>query len=157
MRGRKSTPTWLKIVAGVPGHRPLNLDEPIPDGDLSEPPEWYTDAHRKVWAKALKDAPAGLLKELDASVLNVWVCATVLHADACSKLAQYGSVIRHPVTGTPTANPYAIVAKQNAELMLRAASEMGFSPTSRSKVKVDAGKRVGNRFAELKGLKELDE
>jgi P27 family predicted phage terminase small subunit len=141
----------------VPGHRPLNLDEPIPQGDLTEPPDWFTPAHVTVWQAALKAAPAGLLKELDRSVLVVWVTACVLHADAITKVSATGSVVRHPVTGAPIPNPYVQVAKQNAELMLRAASEMGFSPVSRSRVKVDVGKTVGNRFQELKDLPNLDE
>lgn len=156
-RGAKPKPTWLKLVAGMPGHRPLNLDEPLPDGDLSEPPEWFTPGQIAIWQTALKAAPIGLLKALDASILIVWCTACSLHADANEKIAHYGSVIKHPVTGTPMCSPFVQIAKQNAELMLRAAAEMGFSPSSRSKVKVDAGKRIGNRFSELKGLKELDE
>jgi len=155
MAGRRK-PTWLKLVAGVPGHRPLNLDEPIPEGELETPPAWLTEAQLSIWRAGLAAAPPGLLKELDRSVYTVWVTASSLHAEANQKIAQFGPVIKHPVTGAPIASPFVQMAKQNGELILRAANEMGFSPCSRSKVKVDAGKTVGNRFADLKELK-LDE
>lgn len=156
MRGRKPQPTWLKLVNGVPGHRPLNLDEPIPEGEVGEPPEWYPPLMAQLWKDAVAAAPTGLLKLLDRSILNVWVTACAHHQEACEKIAQFGSVIKHPVQGTPMASPFIAICTKNAELMMRAAAEMGFSPSSRSKVKVDAGRTVGNRFAELKELK-LDE
>lgn len=155
--GRKPKPTWLKLVAGTPGHRPLNLDEPIAEGDLVTVPDWFTPEQAEIWDAAIKAAPPGLLKELDRSVLVVWATACWLHRDAMHKIAKSGSVVRAPITGKPMQSPYIQIAKDNSQLMLRAASEMGFSPTSRARVKVDVGKRVGNRFEEIKGLKELDE
>lgn len=157
MKGRKPRPTWLKLVAGVPGHRPLNLDEPIPVGELIEAPEWFSPEQKAIWDAAIKAAPPGLLKELDRSVLIAWATARWLHQDAMEKLTKFGSVIRDPVTGKPMQSPYIAVARDNSQIILRAASEMGFSPTSRSRVKVEAGPRVGNRFSELKDLKTLDD
>ena len=37
MRGRKPTPTFLKLVTGNPGHRPINTDEPIVPPALPDP------------------------------------------------------------------------------------------------------------------------
>jgi len=155
--GRKPKPTWLKLVAGKPGHRPLNLDEPLAEGDLIEAPDWFTPEQTATWDAAIKAAPPGLLKELDRSVLTVWATACWLHKDAIKRISISGSVVRNPVTGKPMESPYVAIAKDNSQIMLRAASEMGFSPTSRARVKVDVGKRVGNRFSEIKDLKEIDE
>ena len=38
MRGRKPTPTHLKLVRGNPGKRPLNASEPKPQLTLPSPP-----------------------------------------------------------------------------------------------------------------------
>ncbi len=38
MRDRKPKPTYLKLITGNPGGRPLNVDEPEPEGDLRDPP-----------------------------------------------------------------------------------------------------------------------
>src|SRR5262245_44666985 len=155
--GRKPKPTWLKLVAGKPGHHPLNLDEPIAEGDLKEPPAWLPAEQLPIWEAAIKAAPPGLLKELDRSVFTVWVTACWLHQVAINRIAKSGSVVRDPVTGRPMTSPYTKVAVDNSKIMIRAASEMGFSPTSRARVKVTTGKRVGNRFDEIKDLKALDE
>ena len=47
MPGRKRTPTHLKIVAGNPGRRPLNENEPRPSGNLDTAPEWLTEAQKE--------------------------------------------------------------------------------------------------------------
>src|SRR5688572_21911457 len=54
MRGRKPKPTWLKIMTGNPGKRPLNDAEPQPEGLLGEPPEWLTDAQKAAWRDAIE-------------------------------------------------------------------------------------------------------
>lgn len=152
--GRKPKPTWLKIVAGNPGERPLNKNEPMPTGELADPPPWFNDEHRAEWAKALKAAPAGLLKSLDESMLVTWVCAKVLHADAAQRVAKYGALIKTPVTGAPMQSPYVSIMNRQASVMHRAAAEMGFSPSSRSRVSI-AAKRKGKEETAFEDLKEL--
>jgi P27 family predicted phage terminase small subunit len=154
MRGRRPKPTWLKIVAGNPGKRPLNDDEPQPIGDLLDPPEWFSDSQKEGWRYAIASAPPGLLKRLDRSVLTVWVGAEALHREASIKVTQFGSVIKAPVTGTPMQSPYMAIMNKQAMIMLKSSAELGFSPSSRSRVKVGSSNssKPGNGFG---GLKEL--
>lgn len=154
MRGRKPKPTWLKVVGGNPGKRPLNEDEPIATGDLAAPPDWLTETQRQVWVEAVNNAPPGLLRGIDESVFLVWVVAKDLHRDASEKIAKYGAVIKSPANGTAMQSPFVSVLNRQAQIMLKAASEMGFSPSSRSRVKVESKLTQGNRFAELKELGE---
>ncbi len=65
MRGRKPVPTYLKVIRGNPGKRPLNENEPVPDGALADPPEWMSESQKAGWNYAIENAPAGLLKKLD--------------------------------------------------------------------------------------------
>ena len=134
MRGRKPTPTHLKLVKGNPGKRPLKKAEPQPQGDLSEPPEWFTDSLRAGWTYAIKHAPAGLLRCLDRSALVVWVVAEDLHREAVQQVARYGMLIKTPITGQPIQSPYMAIANRQAVIMLRAAAELGFSPVSRARI-----------------------
>lgn len=152
--GRKPKPSWLKIVTGNPGHRPVNDAEPEPVGDLVAPPDWFTDAQKVEWKKAIDAAPAGLLKQLDQSMLVVWVVAKVQHAEAAQQVSKYGALIRTPVTGAPMQNPYVAVMNRQAALMMRAAAEMGFSPSSRSRVSI-AQKRKGKSETPFDDLKDL--
>jgi P27 family predicted phage terminase small subunit len=137
MRGRKPIPTATKELMGNPGKRPLNMREPQPKGELYAAPEWMSDSQREGWAYAITNAPHGLLKLLDRSVLAIWVVAEDLHRAAAEKVAQYGLLTKSPNAGLPLQSPYLAILNKQAQIMLKAGAELGFSPSSRSRVQVE--------------------
>jgi P27 family predicted phage terminase small subunit len=137
MRGRKPAPTHLKRIRGNPSKRPLNDREPVPEGDLFAAPEWMTDIQREGWAYAITNSPHGLLKYLDRSVLAIWVVAEGLHREAAEKIAQYGLLTKSPNAGLPLQSPYLAILNKQAQIMLKAAAELGFTPSSRSRVQIE--------------------
>lgn len=147
MPGPKRKPSHLKVVTGNPGKRPLNDKEPKPSGNLYDPPEWLSEAQRKVWAYAIKTAPFGLLKRLDQSALVVWVIASDLHRQAVEKLnAAEGAMLIKTPNGMPAQSPFLSIVNKQAQIMLKAAGEMGFTPASRSKVEVDDAEDEEDEF-----------
>lgn len=102
-------------------------------GDLAQPPAWMGKSAKAIWAEALASAPAGLLKQLDASVFSVWVMAHDLFVRS-AKESQKTPVIGKTPNGYPLVNPCHIVMKQQAELMMRAAQQLGFTPTARARI-----------------------
>lgn len=138
MPGPPKKPTALKLVAGNPGQRPLNKREPKPRGNLYDPPEWLTDQQMVGWRYAIETAPLGLLKRLDRSTLVVWVIAEDLHRQAVEKINGGAMLIKTP-NGMPIQSPYISIINKQASVMLKAASEMGFTPASRSRVEIDGG------------------
>jgi hypothetical protein len=46
-------------------------------------------------------SPKGLLRQLDLSILSVWVVAEDLHREAAEKIAQYGLLTKSPNAGLP--------------------------------------------------------
>ena len=152
--GRRPKPTFLKLIAGNPGKRPINEGEPQPIGNLAEAPSWLSDSQKIIWDEAVANAPPGLLRCIDQSVFLVWVIAKDLHQDSVEKIAKYGAVIKSPDKGHPMQSPFVAVLNRQAQIMLKAAAEMGFTPSSRSRVKIEAGQRKANKFAELKELGE---
>lgn len=140
MRGRRPKPTALKELEGNPGKRALNKHEPQPEGDLYAAPEWMTPSQREGWAHAITHAPYGLLKQLDRSMLAIWVVAENLHREAAEKVAQYGMLTKSPNAGLPLQSPYLAILNKQAQLMLKAGAELGFSPASRTRVQVEAGR-----------------
>lgn len=156
--GRRPKPSWLRVISGNPGKRPLNDAEPMPAGELVEAPAWFHDAAKPEylieWRKALAAAPPGLLRSLDESMLVTWVVAKVLHAEAAQKVMQYGALIKTPVTGAPMQSPYISIMNRQAAVMHRASAEMGFSPSSRSRVSLKS-KRQGKESNPFTDLKEL--
>jgi P27 family predicted phage terminase small subunit len=136
MRGRRPKPTDLKELEGNPGKRPLNKREPRPKGDLYAAPEWMSDSQREGWAYAITNAPYGLLKQLDRSILAIWVVAEDLHREAAEKIVQYGLLTKSPKAGLPLQSPYLAILNKQAQIMLKAGAELGFSPASRTRVQV---------------------
>jgi len=136
MRGRKPVPTHLKRLHGNPGKRPINEHEPVPEGDLHAAPTWLSDSQREGWAYAVTKSPHGLLKHLDRSVLAIWVVAEDLHREAAEKISQYGLLTKSPNAGLPLQSPYLAILNKQAQIMLKAAAELGFTPSSRSRVQI---------------------
>jgi P27 family predicted phage terminase small subunit len=133
MAGRKPKPTQLKIVQGTYRKDRANVRELKPNGDLTLPPSYFTDEQKEVWSYAIQNAPKGLLKNLDISVLEIWVTSYVNYREASQKVKTLGQVIKSP-SGYPIVNPYLGNMNKQATIMLKAASEMGFTPASRSKI-----------------------
>jgi P27 family predicted phage terminase small subunit len=142
MAGRKRKPTHLHLVEGtlnVTRHK-SRLAEPKPSGDLTTAPEWMDDAQRATWDYAIKHAPLGLLKHLDLSVLVTWTVACCLHRQAVEQIGKLGAnglLYKVPSTGSLVQSPLIGVANRQAAIMIKAASELGFTPTSRAKVSID--------------------
>lgn len=147
MAGRKRKPTHLHIVEGtlnVTRHRARNA-EPVPAGDLRDPPAWMDAAQQKTWRYAIQHAPLGLLKSLDSSVLATWTVACCIHQQAVEQIAKLGFnglLYKVPSTGTLVQSPLIGVANRQAAIMIKAASELGFTPTSRAKVSIEPDGRI---------------
>jgi P27 family predicted phage terminase small subunit len=152
MRGRKPKPTHLKLLDGNAGRRPLNIDEPVPAEVISGPPGWMTAAQQKIWRDAVEASPPGLLRSLDSSIFSIWVVARALHQEAAEKVSQYGAIIKSPANGQPIQSPYLGIMNRQAQIMMKAVSEMGFSPTSRARVKIDKPADRDDPFAGIVGL-----
>jgi hypothetical protein len=81
------------------------------------------------------------------------VFAQELHRQAMAMVEKYGFADQDPPrTGAPMQSPYLPIVNKQAQIMLRAAEQLGFSSVSRSRVQVvedpalaedDPGARLG--------------
>ena len=148
MKGRKPQPTLLKLVSQSQHLKKGGHDDFEPAGELHAPPEFLSEAQKVGWRAVIKNAPCGMLRQLDETLLTVWVVAAGLHIEATMMLRKDGMVVKAPITGTPVQSPYLAIINRQAEIMLRTASELGFSPTSRTRIaQAGSGKKETNRFA----------
>lgn len=133
MRGRKPTPTALKLVRGNPGKRPLPENEPTPKGE-ADMPDWLTPAAAEHWplvAKQLREA--GVLTAIDSAALALYCEAFARWRDATDKVTRYGSVVKTP-NGFPVQSPYLAIANKAHEQMTKLLVEFGMTPSSRTRV-----------------------
>ena len=148
MAGRKPKPTQLKLIQGTAKKCRINTREPKPTGDLETAPEWMSNSQKDGWRYAIEHAPKGLLKRLDQSALALWVVAEDNFREASQKLDQFGMIIKSP-NGLPMPSPYSTELKKYGLLMLRAASELGFTPSSRARVVIAGEKSEDDPWASL--------
>ena len=135
MRGRKPQPTVLKVLRGNPGRRKLNPAEPQHAPLEATVPAELTDPLAQAeWTRvAAMLIDRGQVTSVDRAVL----------AGYCLKYAQWQALEReaagHPFivrspSGYPIPNPALGMANKVFGLMLKAAAELGITPSSRSRV-----------------------
>lgn len=135
MRGRKPQPTALRVLRGNPGRRDLNPAEPVHrDLNLDCPSELLDPSAQAEWTRvATQLVQARQVTTIDRGVLIGY----------CLKWAQWQALeleaSRHPFivkapSGYPVPNPALGMANKAFALMLKAAAELGMTPSSRSRV-----------------------
>ena len=146
MRGGKPTPTVLKILRGNPGKRTINRDEPRPEPIAPDvPPELTDPVAIGEWRTTI--VPAIAIRQVTAadrlmaiSYCELWATWRSQLADA----AKHAHVVAVGKDGRPTQNPARNAANKTLTLLLRVASDLGFSPASRSRVRVASGDGSGD-------------
>lgn len=134
MRGRKPTPTVLKLVAGNPGKRPLNMREPKPVIAIPTCPAHLMPTAKAEWKRLagyLHDL--GIISELDRSTLAAYCQVYGRWVEAERKLKETPALLRTPA-GYVQPSPWLAISNKNLELMHKFMSELGLSPASRSRV-----------------------
>src|SRR5262252_4495421 len=86
---------------------------------------------------AIENAPRGVLKRIDKTVLAGFIVAADTHRRASIAMAQTELLVKSPTQGLPLQNPYLPIVNRQMVLMTRVASELGFTPCSRARI--DAG------------------
>ncbi len=74
-----------------------------------------------------------VLTNLDRGALAAYCSAYALWAEATGAIQKFGVMVKSP-TGFPIQSPYVSIANRQAEIMLRIASEFGFTPASRGRI-----------------------
>lgn len=146
MSGRNKKPTVLKLLQGTNRADRANPAEPMPHGDLVDPPAYFGKEEREVWDYAMKHAPRGLLKMIDSSHMEVWVNALIAYRLAGTEVKKTGQTIS-AANGTTVINPTLSIQQRQAVLLMRSATDMGFTPSSRTRISLVEEPILNNPFA----------
>lgn len=121
-------------MTGNPGKRPLNAHEPRPEPVVPECPQQLSPVAQGEWARLTGElSKLNLMTNLDRGALATYCGAYAMWAEAMEQLQKYGTIVKSP-TGFPIQSPYMAIANRQAEIMMRIASEFGFTPASRSRI-----------------------
>jgi P27 family predicted phage terminase small subunit len=138
MRGDKPKPTALKILrmTAKKAEKLIGKITPTP-GPLVEPPDWLTADQKADWVYAIENAPRDVLRRIDKAVLAGFIVAQDTHRKAVVALQQSQLLVKTPKQALPMQNPYLPIVNRQMVLLMRAASELGFTPCARARI--DAG------------------
>jgi P27 family predicted phage terminase small subunit len=157
MRGRRPVPTRIKVLTGNPGKRPLNEHEPRPEPQIPDCPPQLGPLAREEWNRLTTElASLGMITALDRSALATYCNAYGLWAEATEAIQKYGTMVKSP-TGYPIQSPYVSIANRQAEIMMRIASEFGFTPASRSRISAPLEDRSQASLFDLVPARKDDE
>lgn len=132
MQERETKPAGLKAITSSQ-HEATPAKETRPVRILECPPELGPIA-RQEWDRMVGELTSrGVLSSFDRGPLAAYCNAFALWLEATEAVQKYGAMIKSP-NGYPTQSPYLSTVNRQAEIMLRIASEFGFTPASRSRI-----------------------
>ena len=135
MRGRIPKPVAQHRLEGTYRNR-RHGNSPEPDAAIPKAPPGMDDEAHKWWKYyAPRLVKVRVLTALDRETLAVFCTAAARRAKAEIEIAKTGEVVKSPA-GFATVNPWVNIATKAAELMLRYGQELGLSPASRTRIKV---------------------
>lgn len=93
MKGRKPTPTNLRLLHGNPGKRAVPKGEPKPEPCYPHPPEDLSPEAKAIWPELAKPLyEAGILTALDAPALRLLCEVQATWQKATQAIEQAGMV-----------------------------------------------------------------
>ena len=152
-RGRKPTPTPLKVVAGNPGKRPLPENEPKPQIGPIEPPPAVADNDLALaeWNYIVPlMVSARIVSQVDRAALAAY-CESYARWMACEDLANKSVPLVMGSNDVLKENPAMRVARLERRECIRYAAELGITPSARTRVvalpedKMDPSERHFNK------------
>src|SRR5450759_3877918 len=111
-----------------------NACPPSPEYPILECPPELGPVARQEWDRIVGElTQLGVLSSFDRGPLAAYCIAYALWIDAIEMVQKHGAMIKSP-KGFPIQSPYLSTVNRQAEIMLRIASEFGFTPASRSRI-----------------------
>lgn len=150
-RGRRPKPTARKALAGNPGKRALNKDEPTFQPVLSvEPPAWMNEDATTMWQTIIGElCGQQVLCITDLHNVEAFCMAYARWREAERVVREEGITIEGAMGGK-VKNPAVTVVNESLRQMQSFGALLGLDPSSRSRM-IGAGKqkKEGNPFAGL--------
>jgi P27 family predicted phage terminase small subunit len=143
-------PTAIRMQRGNPGRRPINTREPTPDPLDLEAPASLSPAAAVEWARlAPMLAARGHVTAADRAAF-IGYCVKFAQWDALEAAARQAPFVVTAPSGYPIPNPAIGMANKVFTLLLKAAAELGLTPSSRSRVQAVKEPDAASPLAKLR-------
>lgn len=147
--GRPPTPTALKLLAGNPGKRPLNEDEPEIPTEAPNMPEYLDAVAQEEWKRIVPVLlRMRVLTEADQIQLSLLCQTYSTMIQAQQKLSAEGLVSRSEGGFVQTSPYFSIIVKCLAAIS-KISSEFGLSPSARVRLHAAPKPEKDNSWADV--------
>jgi len=151
LKGRKPIPAKLHLLHGNPGKRKPKTDIPIPPSEIpSCPPHLNKEAQAEWDRMAIELKPLGLLTKIDKAIFASYCQAWSTWVEASKKVVKEGMITISP-NGWQVENSYFSIMNKAMKQMNIALTELGMSPSSRSRIKIEKPKQEDDEDRFLNG------
>lgn len=137
-------PTALKELAGNPGKRKLNRNEPKPKGG-PVPPDILSAAALAVWQRLVASMPGGVYTDADHGLLAAYCVAVANHQEATLALKSQPQMVTGS-TGQPVVNPLFKHQGEQARLIVTLGARLGLDPVARQSLSTEAVDAEEDKF-----------
>ena len=135
MRGRKPKPSALKKLAGNPGKRALNRNEPTPELKVPAAPKHLNKVARAEWKRVTAQLLIlGMLGEIDMAALAAYCSAWADFVEASAHVNKKNGAVAYNAQGAPIRSPWMLIKKQAMDQVIAFSAQFGMTPSSRSRV-----------------------
>ena len=149
-RGRKPTPTAIKLLEGNPGKRELNTKEPRPEKKAPRCPTWLEAEAKKEWRRLVKQMEQlGILTEVDMAAFAGYCQTYARWKEAEEFITKHGTIVKTP-SGYWQQVPQVSIAQTYLKIMSKFCEEFGLTPSARSRIVADS--RSGNEYDPMEGI-----
>lgn len=162
MRGRRPTPTHLKVVTGNPGRRPIK-DTVEPEVEAPPCPAHLSAEAKAEWGRIVPELMGlRLLSQMDMAALAMycqcygrWQYAEQVLSGAIAEMQDQASMVIASPNGFPVQSPWLNIANRAMEQCKSFLVEFGMSPSSRARIApasaqmdlfADEKKKTGNSY-----------
>lgn len=154
--GRPRKPLALHLLEGTQRLDRMPEAEPVLQAPIDTPaPAHLTPSQKELWDHGIKHAPIGMIGTADKQTLLSWVVAADEVNDAETHLREEGRMLETDAEELETIrpdgtriirricakrgpNPWAAFRDKAFQRMMKATSELGFSPVSRTRISLKA-------------------
>lgn len=147
MKGRKPTPTHLKMIRGTARKDRMPKSEPKPQGELLVAPDYLNERQKLIWTRIVSASAPGLLRRCDEAI----VAAMAMHLDAArqanSQLSMTSLLESRRAADAP--NSLLRIRRQELEQARACAARLGFDPASRSRIELQPEGEATDEWAEF--------
>lgn len=134
--GRPKKPDHLKVVQGTARPDRVNSEQPLPDGELGDPPDRMPELAQRLWREIAPEI--WWLTAADRSTFERYCRHFALYLWCCEEVEREGPVQTFK-SGAQNASGAMIALHKSEVAMDKIGAGLGLDPASRSKIK--AGER----------------